>query len=283
MNNNNQYGYQQQQPGFQYNNQRPTPNLTQPLTAEEIKRLRGRGASFSLQIEPDEMLRAICTHKDQSGITLRGNNDGSSTCSICGETFTLAQMDESAVAEAVLLVTDILQTVKTYYLDIGEQVAREYFPIIPLLKKLPQLYKISLDRFDTYDRGMNVQQSGNMYGFGMLNNIMGGGYPQQPQFNQQQQFNQQPQFNQQQPQFQQFNQQQQFQPQDQFNNQQNPFCQPQQQFNNQPQFQQQPQFNNQVQQQAPVQQQAQQPAPVASKAPVQQNNAPVVNTRAFNI
>ena len=74
-----------------------------------------------------------------------------------------------------------------YYLDIPEETAKNYFPIIPLIDKIPQLYVIAMNNFKKYDGSNMVQQNNSPYGFGMLNMLtspmmpMNGMYPQQPQ------------------------------------------------------------------------------------------------------
>lgn len=166
----NQMYQQQQQPGmggYGYTQRNQIP-MTQTLTADEIRALRNKGADFNLTFTKEDMMRAVCVHRDQNGFTLNENRDGTCTCSVCGETFRMVNMDEAAVQEAVELVKDIMQAVKTYYIDIPVETAREYFRIIPLLDRLPKFYKIALDRFNRYDNGNGIQQNQNMYGFNMF-------------------------------------------------------------------------------------------------------------------
>lgn len=168
------YGYpgfqQNQQPGVSYQyNTRPQARMTQPLTESEIKQLRSNGGTFDLNITPEDSLRAICTHKDRSQILLQDTGEGQSFCPICGEKFNLVYSDESQVQEAVSVILDVLQTIKTTYLDIPEETARNFFMVIPLLKKIPGLYKIAMSNFSQYDNtGMNAQ-NGSAFGFNALN------------------------------------------------------------------------------------------------------------------
>lgn len=156
------------QPGMQYA-QKPTAKMTQTLTPEQIKKLRGSGNTFDLHISQPEMWKAICTHKENGNIVLTENADGSWTCPICGATFTMSYTDKGKVEEAVNIVVDILQTVKTLYLDIPEEMATQYFQIIPILNKLPALYEIAQNNFNMYDTSSTVNPGGSMYGFNALN------------------------------------------------------------------------------------------------------------------
>lgn len=172
-------------PGFQYQ-QQAQARCTQPLTHEQIKQLRNKGAAFTLQADPTDILKSICTHKENGNFTLMENGDGTVSCSICGETFSLLDVSKEEVENATNIVKDVLQSIKTYYLDIPEETAKNYFPIIPLIDKIPQLYVIAMNNFKKYDGSNMVQQNNNPYGFGMLNMLtspmmpMNGMY-QQPQ------------------------------------------------------------------------------------------------------
>jgi len=282
---NNNYGQPMYPPGMQYA-QRPQMKMTQPLTAEDIKRLRTKGGAFNLHVEDDEFLISYCTHKDLNGnfTTMNNPQNGTVTCSICGETFSLVEMDEKAVEEAVTLIIDVLQTSKTYFIDVDENVVKQYFQMMPFLKRLPKLYSVALENFSKHDRGTNLQQGGSPFGFNAFNAIVGGypvpsgcypgqqqmGYPQQQQmpYQQQQPMGYPQQGYQQQPMGYPQQQQMGYPQQNAFGAQQQ-MCYPPQQMQGQQQ-QVAPQQQQQTQQQAPMQ--AQQP----------QQGAPVVSSKLFN-
>lgn len=156
------------QPGMQYA-PRPTAKMTQTLTAEQIKSLRNNGGTFDLNISPEQGLKAICTHKENGNIVLVENSDGTVTCPICGANFTLCYLENNQVEEVVRAVTDVIQSVKTMYLDIPEEMAKNYMMVLPLLEKLPKLYEISRNNFNMYDQSNVTNQTGNMFGFNALN------------------------------------------------------------------------------------------------------------------
>ena len=169
------YGVYPNQPGTQYG-QFASAKMTQPLTPEEIRELRSTGSGFSLKVEPIEIIRSHCTHKDNGNIALVKNGDGTSTCSICGATFHLVDKDPEEVKAIVGAVIDILQSVKTYYLDIPENYVTDYFNMIPFLEKLPKFFEVALNNFAKYENGAFLNQNSNMYGFQMLNALTSPGY-----------------------------------------------------------------------------------------------------------
>lgn len=175
--------------------------MTQPLTKEEIAKLKNNG-NAKLVIDEIDLLKAKCTHKQNGQLTLQQNANGTHTCTLCGETFNLVDVDPADVENITARMIDVLQSIKTFYLDMPVNYASEFFVMIPLLKNTPMLYKIALNQFSKYESGSVVNQANPMYGFGLLNTItspmgmqpgfgmqpgmmMGGmqqpGYPMQPQ------------------------------------------------------------------------------------------------------
>lgn len=136
-----------------------------PLTQEELNSLLNNGGSgFNLKITADDKAKGICTHKDprngQSSAILQ--NDGSFKCYICGESFKLVENPEMVqkITEEFL---NILQTIKSFYVDIPDNVARSFFAILPLVKQVPALYKLAQEHFNKFDQaGMGLNMTGNV-------------------------------------------------------------------------------------------------------------------------
>ena len=143
--------------------------FSQPLTAQDMAELQNKAEKFSLSIEPIDLKRSYCTHKRGHEIVLKPNDDGTFTCAICGETFNLVEANEEVIKEAVKSVKDILQSIKTYYLDIPEESTMEFFPILPLLDKVPKFYQQAVNNFNKYNgAGFNMnndpyRQSWNLF------------------------------------------------------------------------------------------------------------------------
>ncbi len=175
----------------------PQPRMTQPLTVEEIKALRNNAPAFTLEVSAEDMMRAKCTHKTLDGkFAVVNNNDaeGSVTCSICGARFILSDAPAENVQTATDLIIDILQTIKTNYVDIPEAIAVQFFQMLPFIEKIPKLYQIAADNFNKYEGAGIVNQSQNMFGFNMLGAITSPsfGFQQQPYMPQQPYMAQQP-------------------------------------------------------------------------------------------
>ena len=167
------------QPQAQMYQQVPQPNYTQPLSAEEIAMLmKGTKSSWTMALTPEEKLRAICTHKDPT----KGNqfslvpvNNGFANahkCYICNEEVILRDYTKDDAIAATEEVINILQNVKTTFLDIAPGVAQDYFILIPLLRKLPELLEIAKNNFAKYDSALHNPMYGTGNTFAALNTLL---------------------------------------------------------------------------------------------------------------
>lgn len=274
--------------GMQYA-QIKRPSMSQPLTAEQMQLLASKGGAFSTRVSQEDLYRSYCTHKKDGNIVLNNNGDGTFTCPVCQETFAEVDLDQAHVKEVTKEMINILQMIKTCYMDIPERTAIEYFPIIPLLEKTPELAQIAMRNFSQYEQGSVVQAASNPYGFGALNSLMGApmAYPgmvqqpmyQQPQYAQPVQPQAQYQYGQMAPA--QVQATPQFMPNSEFGGYMNaqtvaPMAQ---QYQQQPQVQQ-PIYQPIIQQQAAPQQQVQQPQVTPQQQPQQQTT---VDVSAFSL
>lgn len=175
--------------GYTYAVGRPQARNTQPLTPEEIAKLRQDSEAFNMKVSQEDMLKAACTHKEKDGRSaLISNGDGIYTCTICHATFKMCDMETKEVEECVENIDNILQTLKTIYLDIPEDLARQYMQLLPLLHKLPTLWTYAMKNFSKYEGNgfVDVNPMSTGYsGFATLQNLMtnpyaGYGYIQQP-------------------------------------------------------------------------------------------------------
>ena len=169
--------------GYMYT-QQPPVKPANPLTNEEIASLRNTAGQFTLAVTKDEMIRGICFHVDENGNqTTITNPDGSTTCTLCGKTWRSEGLSQEQVQEAVDNVLSILQTIKLLYINFPNQAAREYYQIIPLIEKIPGLYKIASDNFHMYEGTyLNGYANGNLNPFAVFGQI--GGYQNMYQYQQ---------------------------------------------------------------------------------------------------
>ena len=95
---------------------------------------------MSLELTPEESLQYYCEHRteDDKQDTFRIKDDDVVICTKCGAKFTpLSEIKREFIQQDVDAVVNILETAKIYSKEHSE-----YFAIIPLLKRLPELYEI---------------------------------------------------------------------------------------------------------------------------------------------
>ena len=171
--------------------------MTQVLTDEEIKELRRTGSGFTLNIPGVEFTRAKCTHKDHGQFATVDNGDGTHTCTICGERFRIVEYGPEEAQEVVDRFLDLFQSTKLFYVNMPESYIENITQMIPIIKQVPELYRIAYNDFNKYENGgTGLTQRGGMYGANLLNAVIQPNmvypqqqmmYPQQPQYYPQQQ------------------------------------------------------------------------------------------------
>lgn len=171
--------------GFQYNGIQPNavPQFKNNLTDEEIQRLIQKENQFSLAVTETDKLRAACNHRDpKTGRdTITEDAEGNCTCYICQYRFNPVDstMTKDNLFDAVKEVIDILQTIKMLYFDMPAEVAREFFVIIPLLEKIPELFDRAAKCYAKYDAvnmyGYNNKNMNTMQMYNILTGILNGG------------------------------------------------------------------------------------------------------------
>jgi len=171
--------------GYQYNGMNPqaTMKVQNVLTESEIKELQSTASQFSLGLTDREMLQAACNHRSADGTTdtlVIDSKTGLCRCTICGYEFKPVDSDTSyeVIKDACDRIVDLLQTIKIMYTDLPAQAAREYFPIIPLINKIPQLFQFAAKSFAKHEYtgwSWNQQSMAGAAMFQNLNNIFGAG------------------------------------------------------------------------------------------------------------
>lgn len=154
------------------------PKMTQILSQEDINTLKAKNTSFNINVDPIDILRANCVHRENGNFKIVDNGDGTVTCSICGETFTpIYSAEDGNIEAAVKQVNDILNTIKLAYVDLPPDMGREFFPIKELINKIPPLYKIAMNDLNKYTNIQQNQQTGAGYGNAFTNlNMITAGY-----------------------------------------------------------------------------------------------------------
>lgn len=179
--------------GYIYQGQQPMQKFNNVLSPEQIKKLQQKGTEFSLAITEDEMLRGYCNHRN-----IEGTGDSltfdpitqEAICTICGYKFRPidASIKPEEIQECVDKIVDILQTIKIMFVDLPPEAAKEYFPIIPLIEKIPKLFEVAAKNMNKHEyNGWNYsnRNMGAMNMFNNLQNIFAGmnNFQPQPGFN----------------------------------------------------------------------------------------------------
>lgn len=163
-----------QQPNYQYGGIRRPIHGNNPLTEEQKKLLQTKGNRLNLGLSDLDIARGTCTHKNGDQICLYKPNPNSNRvrCSLCDEEFEEVQGSQEAIQGAVDLILNIFNTAKTFWLNVPNDVALNYFPIFELVKRLPKVFEIASRDFSSAEQQYNLQPGANPYGFAMLNNLM---------------------------------------------------------------------------------------------------------------
>lgn len=227
---NNYYGYGYGQPvqqqayydpnqpyfGYQasvYQNVQVPQNVN-ALSDEEIKILKtARPTSkLELNIEHNDVLRAICGHKENHHDVVQIVNDGTGDvyCPICQARWNPDAMTKEEVTNLVETLIGQMQNAK-WVGDLPIELSRELFTLIPLLRKYPEIHEYAMNTFNKYysQRGMYNAQEANVYaqynglfaptGYGYAPQAPQGYYGQQAMPQSTYYYGQQPQMNQGQP------------------------------------------------------------------------------------
>lgn len=170
-----------QQPQMVFNGVQPQqmPKRNNTLTDEEIKKIQANRTQFTLAISEDEHLRAICNHRTADGLNDALETDPEDpnvvVCKVCGQKFTPIMTDSPA--DYVQNITDefinLLQTIKIMFVDLPNDAARQFFDIIPMAKKTPELFSMAAKNLAKYENyGMYGYQNQSQSAMGLLNNFM---------------------------------------------------------------------------------------------------------------
>lgn len=175
----------------------PAPQQVNALTDEEIKTLRSaRPASkIDLNIERNDVLRAMCTHKDHGKDMVVPVNDGSGDvwCPICGARWNPDPMTKEEITELVENLIGHMENAK-WVGDLPVELTRELFTLIPLLRKFPDVYEYAINTFNKYYNQTGLVNAQDTSVYAQYNALLSPGYGyQQNGYYGQSQYQQQPQ------------------------------------------------------------------------------------------
>ena len=134
-----------QQMGFGFNNGQPsTPQYRPYLTGEDYALLGKQhdGNLLSLQLDEKTLAKALCPHRDaQNRSTLYVDEDGMHHCSLCGAAFHLRSYTKEELTKINEDMINLMQVCKTVTTDHPVEFYRNFYVVIPLMQKVPDLYE----------------------------------------------------------------------------------------------------------------------------------------------
>lgn len=167
----------------------PTPTTVKKqlnaLTDAEIDQLTKHGGQFSLKISPEAYLKAVCTHRSADGLhdtLVLDPETGEYKCTLCEYQFEIIDPAtcKADIKQAVHIILNYIQSIKVLYIDFPREAAREYYQIIALLEKLPDLFELAANNYLKHESSLagwnfNNRNAGAAQIFNVLNNGMTGG------------------------------------------------------------------------------------------------------------
>lgn len=153
----------------------PAPQNINALSEEEIKLIsQAKPSKLDINISQEDNLRAMCNHKHNGRDMVQMVNDGSNDvfCPICQERWNPAKLTKEEITEVVNTLIAQMQNSK-WAGDLNVALIRDYYPMIPLLKKFPDIYDYAMASFNKYyaQNGYNASNEAAVYA--QYNNLMG--------------------------------------------------------------------------------------------------------------
>lgn len=134
-----------------------SPTFTNILNNEVIKQLMNHPQKnlFDLNITEEDLYRAYCYHNDNTRPVVMATKDGECYCPICQAKFRSEAFSEEEIKNAVGVINDALQQIKLSG-QVPTGFGKDYFSIIPMIHRIPELYKYS-------NKNMEKMFNNNMY------------------------------------------------------------------------------------------------------------------------
>jgi len=146
------------------------------LTDEQIALLQRNDQQFTIQVSDADIARAQCRHLVNGQSTLvQDPETGGWVCTCCGQKFSAHDWTKEEIVSAKDSIVDILNMIKVMYLSMDKNVGLQYFGIIPLIEKIPQLYEAAAADFKKYEGVSTFAPGPSMNPFALFNRMMNPG------------------------------------------------------------------------------------------------------------
>lgn len=159
--------------------------VTNPMTKEDLELLKPVKNEFNINIDPIDVARAKCPHKNATKLLINPIGGGNMVkCSQCGAEFDLTIRSKEDIEASVNNLVNFLEQMKLYAVNFDEEFYKDYMMMIPLLRKAPNLYEMAVQNFTEVVRqtsnsqtvAPNANPAFNRFGFDAYQDIFNGNY-----------------------------------------------------------------------------------------------------------
>lgn len=159
--------------------------VTNPMTKEDLELLKPVKNEFNMNIDPVDVARAKCPHKNATKLLINPIGGGNMVkCSQCGAEFDLTIRSKEDIEASVNNLVNFLEQMKLYAVNFDEEFYKDYMMMIPLLRKAPNLYEMAVQNFTEVVRqtsnsqtvAPNANPAFNRSGFDAYQDIFNGNY-----------------------------------------------------------------------------------------------------------
>lgn len=159
--------------------------VTNPMTKEDLELLKPVKNEFNMNIDPVDVARAKCPHKNATKLLINPIGGGNMVkCSQCDAEFDMTIRSKEDIEASVNNLVNFLEQMKLYAVNFDEEFYKDYMMMIPLLRKAPNLYEMAVQNFTEVVRqttnsqtvAPNANPAFNRYGFDAYQDIFNGNY-----------------------------------------------------------------------------------------------------------
>ena len=159
--------------------------VTNPMTKEDLELLKPVKNEFNMNIDPVDVARAKCPHKNATKLLINPIGGGNMVkCSQCGAEFDMTIRSKEDIEASVNNLVNFLEQMKLYAVNFDEEFYKDYMMMIPLLRKAPNLYEMAVQNFTEVVRqtsnsqtvAPNANPAFNRFGFDAYQDIFNGNY-----------------------------------------------------------------------------------------------------------
>lgn len=158
------------------------PAMSTGISKEERNLLKSQQEMFDLNVTPEQLAYAACSHKTEDGksydvVPVPGAAPGTMMCRTCKAVMNPDVVTEKYVEEVKEKFLNTLQTMKLLGVDLSNDVIRQYFSMIPYIERLPLLYKMISTTFDRYNNYNPMQAATGPSAYSLYQEMVNGSTP----------------------------------------------------------------------------------------------------------